>query len=159
MSRRLLIAVLATGVGLVWLTLSELESNTVYSYRVADFVKRDLRDKRARVQGTLVPGTLCRMDDCGYRFTLREPSWSYGGSAFVSEPPLTLPVAFPGCVMLEPLLQQPERDHDVIVFGQRCQACHEFQATDVWTRAYEGSAKDDPPWPPPPRCTELSPRM
>lgn len=115
MSRKLLITALATGIGLDWLILREMEGNTVYSYSVADFVKLDVRDKRARVTGTLVPGTLCRMDDCGYRFTLTGPYGSYAGAA-----------------------------------------CHELEATDVWTRFYEGAV---PPLPLPPRCTELSPRM
>jgi hypothetical protein len=161
MNRKGLIAALATVLGLGFLALREMESNKVYSYSVADFVKRDLRDRRARVQGTLVPGTLCRMDDCGFRFTLKEPAWSYAGAAASPKPWPTLPVSFAGCAILEPFLAQPERDHQVVVFGQRCRACHEFQATDVLTRSYEyqGGAGAVPPLPLPPRCTELSPRM
>lgn len=164
MSRKLLIAALATGVALAWLLLRETESNAVDSFSVAELVGRDVRDRRVRVQGTLVPGTLCRMDDCGYRFTMREPPGSYAGAATVPEPWPTLPVAFAGCAMLESFIQEPTLEHEVIVFGQRCQSCHELQATDVWTRTYEtleysGGAGAAPPPPLPPRCSALTPRM
>ena len=163
MSRKLLIAALATGVALAWLLWGETD-NAVDSFSVAELVSRDVRDRPIRVQGTLVPGTLCRLDDCGYRFTMREPAGSYASAASVPDPWPTLPVAFAGCAMLESVLHEPAREHEVIVFGQRCQSCHELQATDVWARTYEmlehaGGAGAAPPPPLPPRCSALTPRM
>jgi hypothetical protein len=125
-------------------------------------LKRDLRDKRVRVRGTLVPGSLCRLEpDCGYRFSMADPSW-YADDASSSGLRPRLPVSFEGCVVPDPLLEHTTQELPVVVEGQRCQSCHDFQATTVMApiySPYEYPSDAAPPALPLPRCNALTPRM
>jgi hypothetical protein len=126
---------------------------STFAFDVADFLQRDVRDQRARVHGTLVPGTLCRIEEpCGYRFALVDSL-----AAPRREP--TLPVSFDGCLIPETFLERPNQEHDVYVYGERCQSCHDFKATDILTRArkYVMAERSVPVLPP--LCSTLEPRM
>ncbi len=164
MSRKLLFASLAAGIGIAALILGQLEREYMYSFGVSDFLKRDVRDKRVRVQGTVVPGTLCSIEpDCGYRFAMTDRYSPATGDASLPTARPILPVSFEGCVMPDTFLEHPQRDLDVVVDGQRCQTCHDFQATNIMTRTYgryeyPGDAEPTP-LPLPPRCDALTPRM
>jgi hypothetical protein len=157
MSQRVLAISLALAGVLAALVFNELERRNDYDYGVGDFLRSDVREKRVRVHGTLVPGTLCRIDEpCGYRFAIAEqvptPSPSY-----LPEAP-TLPVSFAGCVMPHTFLSHPTQMHDVYVSGERCQNCHEFKATDILTRAHDPELMSEAPKELP-RCDALTPRM
>ena len=160
MNRKLLAVSLAIAGVMAALALSKLEHRTVYDYGVGDFLRRDVREQRVRVHGTLVPGTLCRVDEpCGYRFAIAEQAPAPSPSYLPDAP--TLPISFPGCVVPDSFLARPKQMHDVYVSGERCQSCHEFEATDILTRTYspdyEASAKT--PSQLPPLCSALTPRM
>lgn len=141
------------------LVMSELESQRIYDYGVSDFLRRDVREKRVRVHGTLVPGTLCRVEEsCGYRFAIAEPTPTPSPSYLPGAP--TLPISFEGCVMPETFLERPSQMHDVYVSGERCQSCHEFEASSILTRSdgpyrMDGAAPNELP----PRCDASTPRM
>jgi cytochrome c-type biogenesis protein CcmE len=158
MSRKVLFASLAAGVGIAALILVQLERKPMYTFGVSDFLKRDVRDERVRVQGSVVPGTLCSTGpDCGYRFAITDRYESLGSTRPI------LPVSFEGCDMPDNFLEHPQRALDVVVDGQRCQNCHDFQATTVLTRTYgkyEYPSDAEPaPLPLPPPCDALKPRM
>ena len=98
---------------------------------VAEFLRRPLFDERVFLNGFLVPGTLCRVSDpCELRFhvTDRAP----GDSAMRGH---TLAVSFPSCLIPRPMRRESGGDVEVIVGGQVCATCHDFQASDVLARA------------------------
>ncbi len=156
MSRKLLAASVAAGAVIVALVMNELERRKIYELGVSDFLARDLRDRRVRIHGTLVPGTLCRLEEpCGYRFALADaltpPSNAHDSAA------RTLPVSFDGCVVPETFLERPGRDLEVYVSGARCKSCHDFEATGILTRSYDYAPATSPELPP--LCESLTPRM
>jgi len=81
-----------------------------------------LVDQTVRVQGTLVHGTLCKVTaDCGYRFSLEEAGQQ-------------LSVAYEECVLPDTFRDIPGWDVYISVEGERCQTCHDFQATRVMAK-------------------------
>ena len=155
-NRKHLFAWLAGGAVIVALIHDEIERHKVYIVGVADFLARDLRDRRVQVHGLLAKGTLCRLEPCGYRFTLVDARMTQSPSA--SQAPGTLPVSFDGCVVPDSFVEHPGFDVDVYVVGERCQTCHSFNATDIMTRSYLYPASPTPPKLPP-LCDELMPKM
>jgi hypothetical protein len=153
--RKHLLAWLAGAIVIVALIHDEIERRKVYELGVSDFLARDLRDRHVRVRGLMAPGTLCRIEPCGYRFTLVDTLLTQNQSR--SQSRAMLPVSFEGCVMPDTLLERPGFDVDVWVFGQRCQSCHAFNATDIATRSYYPASPAPPKLPP--LCDELAPRM
>jgi cytochrome c-type biogenesis protein CcmE len=162
MSRKLLAAALAGGAGIIVLAL-QLETKPVYSLSVSDFLARDLRDEKVKLQGLLVRRTLCRIEAaCGYRFTLQDGSLTSAGE--LSAPAATLSVRYDGCVIPDNFRDIPGHDVTVTVEGERCQTCHDFKAAQIMTRGmgryemvFDGGAYV--PSAPPPRCDALTPRM
>jgi cytochrome c-type biogenesis protein CcmE len=121
MGRRLLLVASLAGVGAVWaIVFGWGWPPVIYSYSVSQFLKRGLADQTVRVQGTMVRGTLCRVTaDCGYRFTLTEAGQQ-------------LPVVYEQCAVPDTLGDIPGRDVRVSVEGERCQSCHDFNATRMF---------------------------
>lgn len=156
MSKKLLTVTLIAGAAfaaLVVHVLDQLYYPKTYAFDVADFLKRDVRDQRTRVHGTLVPGTLCRIEEpCGYRFALVDSLARLPKSQ-------ALPVSFDGCLVPETFLEQPNQEHDVYVYGERCQSCHEFKATNILTRAGKYDLGEHAAPVLPPLCSTLEPRM
>ena len=72
------ITLLATG-AILALVFTVSNKPAVYSVGVSQYLHRGMWDQTVRVRGTLVHGTLCRLDaDCGYREWLRRAA--VGGS-------------------------------------------------------------------------------
>ncbi len=59
MSRRLLAGTLVTGGAILAAVLGFDGPEPVYAYAVGDFLERPVRDKTVRLEGALVPGSLC----------------------------------------------------------------------------------------------------
>jgi cytochrome c-type biogenesis protein CcmE len=98
---------------------------------VAEFLRRPLLDERVFLNGYLVKGSLCRISEpCEVRFRVTDRAVASG-----TPPGHTLAVSFPSCVVPRPLRSTAEGDVQVIVGGQVCATCHDFQASDVLARA------------------------
>lgn len=162
MGKRLLAISLVGGAAFAALVVYALDQRyaRTYAFDVADFLRRDVRDQRARVHGTLVPGTLCRIEEpCGYRFALVDSLTAPSPVPSRLSPERTLPVSFDGCLVPETFLELPNQEHEVYVDGERCQRCHDFKATNILTRygKYEAGERSAPALPP--LCSTLEPRM
>jgi cytochrome c-type biogenesis protein CcmE len=148
--RKLLVGSLLLSAGIVWLVLSQARSTAIYSYGVSAFLERGPTDERVRVAGDLVHGSLCRMaDECGMRFSLRDRA-------------AQLPVHLNACVVPDTMRDVPGIDIELVVEGERCLGCHDFEASQVIAKCpgkYEmrtGGSACSMLTPPPPPCT---PRM
>ena len=162
MSRKLLAASLAGCAG-IWLwALLPLGAKPIYAYSVQDFLARELRDQRVRVSGELVPGSLCRARaDCGYRFAIADHA-GRSAAAAQQELPLSLWVSYESCALPDTFRDVPGYAISLTVEGERCQTCHDFQATRVFAKCsgkYEklGDAGARPAARPPPLCQALEP--
>jgi cytochrome c-type biogenesis protein CcmE len=165
MSRKLLAASLAGGAAIIAVAF-QFDSKPLYSYRVGDYLLRDLRDREVRVEGALVHGSLCKARrDCGYRFSLTDQFHvTEDAAAPPPESRPTLAVSYDGCVIPDGFGDIPGYDVTITVQGERCQTCHDFEATLLMARCpakYQGLADGGlhlraPPIPP---CDALKPRM
>lgn len=149
MGRKLLVASLLAATVVLVLVFGFSKPSAIYSFGVAQFLERGLADETVRVRGTLVHGTLCKVTaDCGYRFSLSEASQQ-------------LSVAYDECVIPDTFRDLPGLDIDITVEGERCQACHDFKATQVIAKCPAKYEMKGYRWPPPapmPLCKDL-PRM
>ena len=160
MSRKLLAASLVAGAAIIVVAF-QFESKPIYSYRVSEFLARDLRAHEVRVQGVVVRGSLCKIEpDCGYRFAIADSDYRREGSPF-SEP--TLAVSYDACVIPDTFRDVPGWDFSVTVQGERCKTCHDFKATQLMVKCpgkYEMYTDGGyPPALPIPLCDALKPRM
>lgn len=106
-------------------------SPAVYARTVSEFVARPTLDRPVRVQGTLVPGSLCRRaDPCEYRFRLDGGSFTRADSGTVRVGP-ELPVSYRNCIIPDTFRDIPGVDVNVSVEGQMCARCHRFEASLV----------------------------
>lgn len=147
MGRKLLVASLLAATAILVLVFGFSKPSAIYAFGVAQFLERGLDDETVRVRGTLVHGTLCKSTaDCGYRFSLSEASQR-------------LSVAYDECVIPDTFRDMPGLDIEIVVEGQRCQGCHDFEATHVIAKCpgkYEMKGYGRPE--PVPLCKDL-PRM
>ncbi len=98
---------------------------------VAEFLRRPLFDERVFLNGYMVQGTLCRVaDPCELRFHVTDRAPTNSGKARGH----TLAVSFPSCLIPQPMRSKAGADVEVIVGGQVCATCHDFQASDVLAR-------------------------
>lgn len=126
----LLIALLLLMGGLVGLFVFGFKDAAVYSVPVGDLLVRaeELVDRRVRIDGELVPGSLRKRDQpCEYRFDLRD------GDRQVQ-------VRFPQCVVPDGLRDMPEGGVLVTAEGTLTRAGH-FQAASIMAKC---SSKYDP---------------
>jgi len=135
MSRKLLAASLAASAAIVVVAFN-FDTKPLHSYRLGDYLSRDLRDREVRVEGVLVHGSLCKTrGDCGYRFSLTDQFYVPEDAAAPSpESRPTLAVSYDGCVIPDGFGEIPGYDVTVIVQGERCQTCHDFKATQLMTK-------------------------
>lgn len=157
MSRKLLLLSLAASAGIV-VGVLQLETPTIYSFGVRDFLARDIRGREVRVSGRLVPGTLCKVTEAsGYRFVLAEP-YPLGDAGGA-----TLAVHYEGGPLPDTFRDVPGYDLSVVTQGERCQTCHDFRASQIMAKCpgkyeypsgvavHRGAAS-------PPRCDAAAPR-
>jgi cytochrome c-type biogenesis protein CcmE len=107
---------------------------------LTEFLRQPVFDERVFLSGHLVQGTLCRVSDpCEVRFRISDRAAGDAGLPLGH----TLAVSFPSCVMPRTLRDAPGVDVEVIVGGQVCATCHDFQASDVLARA-SSAAREQP---------------
>lgn len=99
---------------------------------VAEFIQRPVFDEQVFLSGYLVEGTLCRVaEPCELRFLMTDRAANERALPFGH----TLAVRFASCLAPRPLRSRTGEDIQVIVGGQVCATCHDFQASDVLARA------------------------
>jgi hypothetical protein len=129
----LVASLLVAGVGLA-LVLRIPRRHVVYSRSVADQVERRLHDTPVRVQGYLVPGSLCKLrESCEFRFRLRDVPGAPGaaGERRTPEPP-TLTVRYPSCTVPDNFSCDPVYPLRLTVEGTQCATCHELEASKLF---------------------------
>jgi cytochrome c-type biogenesis protein CcmE len=152
MSRKLLVASLLANAGVLALVFGTNVTRPIYSFRVSQFVAQPRWDERVRVNGTLVHGSLCKVDEpCQYRFSLSD------GEA-------KLAVSCDGCVVPDTFRDVPWLDVEVTAEGERCQGCHTFEASWLMAKCpakYYMNANGHPyeALKPVPRCSGPTPSM
>ena len=145
MSRKLLLGTLALSAGALALIFGTNVSRPMYSLGVADFQARPRWDERVRLNGTLVRGTLCKVDEpCEYRFRLGDRGES-------------IPVSYEGCVVPDTFRDVPWLDVQVSAEGEQCQSCHHFKASSIMAKVPGKYEMSPTPFPPIPRCPGRKP--
>lgn len=164
MSRKLLAGSLVAGAAIIALAL-RFDTKPIYAYRVGDFLSRDLREQEVRVQGLLVRGSLCKVEEgCGYRFALSDVYARAAGDASSPWSRPSLALSYDGCVIPDTFRDVPGYEITATVQGERCQSCHDFKATQVIAKCpskYEMRSEGGVHLPasPIPPCSALKPRM
>lgn len=142
MSRKVLLGTLLVNAAVLGLVFETNVTRPIYSVGVADFLTPPRSDERVRVRGTLVHGSLCKVEQpCEYRFALSDRGQS-------------LTVSYESCVVPDTFRDVPGLDLQVTVEGERCQGCHDFEASLVVAQCpakYEMNASGAPL--PIPRCS------
>ena len=140
MKRKLVASALLIAAMAVAAVLGLTRSNQLSVRGLAEFLSKPVFDERVFLSGHLVQGTLCRVDQpCEVRFRISDRSAGDAGLPLGH----TLAVSFASCIAPRPLRDAPGIDVEVIVGGQVCAACHDFQASDVLAR--ESSATRELP--------------
>lgn len=157
MSRKLLAGTVLLGAAIL-VVVFNFTPSAVYSRSVSDFLARPIREQRVRIQGTLVPGSICRRDDpCEWRFSLAD-RWLPPPDAGPATPKAQLFVRYAQC--LTPDTFRDGENVTLTVEGELCASCHRFEASQIFakmTGKYEmkpsGQATPAPTWKPMPLCT------
>jgi cytochrome c-type biogenesis protein CcmE len=139
--RGLLVMLLLMVVGIVCLFMFGFKEAAIYSMPLDDFLAKgeELVDRRVRIEGELVPGTLVKRDKpCEYRFSMRPLKKDEARSAEAKEQKLK--VTFPQCVIPDTFRDVPEGGVLVTAEGQR-DAEGNFEATHIMAKC---SSKYDP---------------
>lgn len=164
MNRKLLAASLLTAASVLALVFVPDREPLVYSMSVSEFLSRGLWDRKVRIQGTLVHGSLCKVEpQCGYRFTIQDtfPWRPDGGASLPSAQQLR--VRYDECLIPDTFREVPGLDLKLTVEGERCRTCHAFTATSIVTRSsgrYEIREKAaQPPGPPMRTCERPFPSL
>lgn len=125
-----LITLLVMAVGIVVLFMFGFKEAAIYSQPVDDIIDKsdELRGRRVRLEGELVPGTLSKRDaPCEYRFVIRGKNKQ-------------LPIRYPQCVIPDTFRDVPEGGVLVTVEGALVKEGY-FEATMIMAKC---SSKYDP---------------
>lgn len=132
MKRKLVATALLIVAVLVAVVLGLTRSDQLSVLGLTEFLGKPVFDERVFLSGHLVQGSLCRVNDpCEVRFRISDRAVGDAGLPLGH----TLAVSFPSCIAPRPLRDAPGVDVEVIVGGQVCATCHDFQASDVLARA------------------------
>jgi cytochrome c-type biogenesis protein CcmE len=128
MSRKLLIGTVLVSAGVLAVVLSFDRREAMYSRSVSEFLAHPILDRPVRVHGELVRGSLVhRETPCEYRFRLA----GFRGATLNDA---GLSVRYPECIVPDNLRDEPGADVTVVVEGQQCASCHDFKASQIYTR-------------------------
>lgn len=145
MSRKLLLGTLLVSAGALAVVFGTKVARPMYSLGVADFHARPRWDERVRLNGTLVRGTLCKVDEpCEYRFRMSDRGES-------------LSVSYESCVIPDTFRDVPGTDVEVRVEGEQCQGCHDFEASAIMAMSLGKFETRPTPFSPVPRCPGRKP--
>jgi cytochrome c-type biogenesis protein CcmE len=135
MSRKLLAGTLLLGASILYAVFSLGRPKPVYSRSVSEFLAHPIRDEAVRIQGSLVPGSLVRLDEpCEYRFRLVD-RWSPSTDAAPSAARPELSVRYPRCIVPDTFRDTPGFEGAVVtVEGKMCQSCHHFEASEIYAK-------------------------
>ena len=148
MSRKLLVGTGLLSAGILAAVFGLSSPKSVYARSVSDFAAHPSYDQRARIYGTLVPGSLCRREHpCEYLFRLADQRSQ-------------LSVRYAECIVPDNFRVQPGVDLPLTVEGRLCATCHRFEASQIFTKSggkYEfkpldGAAPPSQPYAPMPAC-------
>jgi len=129
-SRRLLAGTVLIAASILALVFGSSDPKPVYASSVAQFLKHPRHDILVRVEGTLVHGSLCKVQTpCEFRFRMADRS-SPGASEASSSSP-TLSVRYPSCVAPDTFREIPGSELFTLIEGELCATCHVFQASQI----------------------------
>ena len=132
MGKKLLVASLLAAAAVLALAFSSREP-AIYSVSVAQFLNAGMADETVRLHGMLVHGTLCKSTaECGYRFRLQDSGQQ-------------LSVAYDECSIPDNIRDVPGLDIEITAEGERCQGCHELEATQIMAKC-PGKYELNGPW-------------
>jgi len=119
----LLIGLFVMGGAILILVFTSFQNSAVYSKGVDDLLrdKDKFADRAARVEGTLVKGTLVRRDQpCEYRFRIQKKG-------------VELPVRYAQCVVPDTFRDMPGMDVAVTAEGKLTESGH-FEASNIMAK-------------------------
>lgn len=146
MSRKLLLGTVLLSAAILAIVFSMSWSESgAYSRSVSDFHAHPIYDRVVRVQGTLVPGSLCYRDNpCEYRFRLEDQRYAPTDAGMSAASP-QLSVRYPQCVVPDTFRPGSGIDVSVTVEGKLCANCHQFEASALYAKMpgkYEMKMRD-----------------
>lgn len=152
MSRKLLVGTVVLSAAILAVVFSFHRSDPVYALSVSDFAAHPIYDREVRIQGTVVPGSVCyRADPCEYRFRLEDEGYSRtdAGLGAVSK---QLSVRYPNCIVPDTFRPDTRVDMKVTVEGRQCASCHHFEASMLfakvpgkyWMKTHDAAVEEPP---------------
>ena len=124
MSRKLLLGTVLLSSGILAAVFGLSAPSSVYARSLSEFVAHPVYDQLVRIQGNVVPGSLCRRENpCEYRFRLADRSSQ-------------LAVHYPRCLVPDTFRFVPGVDLNVTVEGEQCANCHHFEASAIFAKGY-----------------------
>jgi cytochrome c-type biogenesis protein CcmE len=134
MSRKLLAGTVVLSAAILAVVFSMNEPSAAYSRSISEFLGHPLYDRTVRIQGTLVPGSLCyQAEPCEYRFRLEEP-WYSRTDAGVNRGKPQLSVHYPYCIVPDTFRWAVKGEVAVTVEGRQCASCHHFEASSLFVK-------------------------
>jgi cytochrome c-type biogenesis protein CcmE len=135
MSRKLLVGTVLLGAGILTAVFGLSSPRPVYARSVSAFLAQPIRERTVRVEGTLVPGSLCRARGTRgeYRFVLAD-HWAERADA---EPVGAGPqrsVSCLSCARGDTFRDVPGLLLQVTVEGELCASCHRFEASQAMAK-------------------------
>jgi len=145
MSRKLLVGTVALAGGILAVVFGWPSPPAVYAHSVSEFLAHPILDRPVRLEGTLVPGSVCfRSEPCEYRFRLAGRSFAHSDAGpSVATPELA--VRYRSCVITDNFRQLRGIDTTVTLEGQQCARCHHFEASQVLVKCpavYRANARE-----------------
>jgi cytochrome c-type biogenesis protein CcmE len=127
--RLLLVGTLALGGAVLAVALGLSEPKPIYARTVSELALRPSRGTCVRIQGMLVPGTLCKVDGkCEFRLRLTDfPSQAAPARS-------ELEVRYAGCVIPDTVRDVPGLDVEITAEGELCDECAHFEATQFFAK-------------------------
>lgn len=129
--RVLLLGALVLGVALPTVVYALAKPKVMYSRRVSEFLKKPMRDTPVRIEGFLVPGSLCRdVAKCEFRFRLAD-TLPWDGPRDARQ---ELEVHYGNCVVPDTFRDTPGMEVSATVQGELCADCTHLEATQIMAK-------------------------
>ena len=129
MSRRLLAGTLVLGAAILVAVFQIEGRKPVFAYGLEKFLAHPIRDKQVRLEGDLVPGSLCRIESpCGFEFRMVD-RWFRSDAGTSARPELA--VRYSRCIVPDTFRDIPGWEMSLVVEGTLCTGCHVFEASQL----------------------------
>ena len=136
MSRKLLAITLLADACILGLVFGGKDTRVLYTRSVSAFAARPVRERVIRIDGVLVPGSLCQLvSPCGYHFRVSDHSFRELNAMAPRATYRELAVDYRHCLVPDSFRQPLNEEVRVTFEGKQCATCSAFEASVIYTKA------------------------